>query len=466
MGLRAVGLAIAAIAVSATVLTAPRAAAESSTPPARGRCAVKWVTPPPGPRAAISNILFLNRCPGGCVITKGTDDARADRSSIPDIASGATATLTEWNHGDEVWDATVACVREVLAPYDIVVTDQDPGSQSHHESMVAGNPTELGWDSSIAGVSPMAPDCRPLDNIISFAFANAYGDDDPLEHCWTIVHEAGHAYGLEHVLECRDPMTYLTSCGQKFFRNHWLECAAEGDFNEPWAEAPCRCNALQNSHQKLLDVFGPGAGAPPPETTIELPAENAQVRPGFVVYTTASDPRGVEHIKLYANGAQLFDLSVDPYDPGPHALHTPMGLSDGYLDIEARAFTDLEIPGSASVTVLKGEPCTSAAACAVGQSCSDGRCVWPPPSAAVGEPCNRSSECLSELCPERDGLKMCTTWCEVDEQCQSGMACADDGICWLTDDAGCCAVTGGGRSPWPSGFLVALVLGVLLRRRR
>ncbi len=430
-----------------------------------GRCEVVIVDAPPLRAASISNILYLNRCLGGCSITKGNDDSRSNSSSIPKIDWGDSVVLEEWNNGEEVWAATVACVREVLLPYDIVVTEDDPGySTSHHESMIGGTAATFGLDSQIAGISPMAGDCSPLDNLISFSFANGYGDDDPFAHCWTIVHEAGHAFGLEHVYECRDPMTYLMGCGRKFFRDEELACAKEGN-DEPWVETSCRCSNPQNTHEKLLGVFGEGVGAPPPTTTIPLPAEGDEVRHQFVAYAMAEDPRGLSDIKLYINGTRWLKLVVDDDDPGPHPLRTAAELPDGYLDLEVRAFNDLDLPGSAFVSVLKGEPCTSSATCLDDQSCSDGRCSWPAPSTAFGEECERWAECISEVCAASGDVKLCTSECRSGDDCPNDYACFDDGLCWPQEGGGCCAV--GDRSPRaPETLLLAAMVALLLLRRR
>ena len=461
MGLRA---SLSACALAGLSVAGPVTSA--ATPATRaGRCEVVTIEAPAVRAASISNILYLNRCIGGCSVTKGGDDSRTNTSSIPKIDSGDSVILEEWNNGDAVWAATVECVREVLLPYNVVITEDDPGpNTNHHESMIGGTAANFGLDATIAGISPMAGDCSPLNNLISFSFANGYGDDDPYAHCWTIVHEAGHAFGLEHVYECRDAMTYLVNCGRKFFRNEALACAEEGE-DEPWVETSCRCDNPQNTHEKLLRVFGEGVGAAAPITTIPLPAPDDEVRHQFVVYALVEDPRGVSHIKLYINGTRWLDLVVVDDDPGPHPLRTAAELPDGYLDLEVRGFNDLELPGSAFVSVLKGEPCTSAAACLDDQSCDDGRCSWPAPSVAFGEECERWADCISEICATHDGVKLCTTECVTGDDCPNDYACFDDGLCRPgVGGGGCCRV--GGRGPRGADTLLLLGLVALLRFRR
>src|SRR5262245_26190170 len=87
----------------------------------------------------IAHTLFVNRCPGGCNITPGVNDARTNTSSI---VPGAT-TITEFNAGDEIFDATIECLRDVYGPYDVNIVTDDPGTEVfHHEAILAGYPAE------------------------------------------------------------------------------------------------------------------------------------------------------------------------------------------------------------------------------------------------------------------------------------------------------------------------------------
>src|SRR5262245_17702113 len=114
--------------------------------PDRPRLEQVWVDPvrdlaPDALAAArISNILFVHRCPGGCVITPGDNDARLNTSSIP----RETRTLSEFNLGDEAFDQIIECVRDVYSPYDVQIVTEDPGEEFHHEAILAGTPQELG----------------------------------------------------------------------------------------------------------------------------------------------------------------------------------------------------------------------------------------------------------------------------------------------------------------------------------
>jgi len=207
---------------------------------------------------AAAPVLFLDRCAGGCDVVPGVDDARADTSSL---LAGA-ATIAEFRHGDAAWDAVVACVRETYAPFAIEVTDVDPGDAPHFEAKVAGDPSDIGA-TGIGGLAPFA--CGVIDNAITYSFANLYGSVEDL--CATVAQESAHAFGLEHEMQCDDPMTYLDACGPKRFQDLDAHCGGFG-------EGECECGgATQNSYQRLLTALGP-AGQPVVESADDCADES------------------------------------------------------------------------------------------------------------------------------------------------------------------------------------------------
>lgn len=409
-----------------------------------------------------SRTLFLNRCPGGCVIEPGDNDARVDTSSI---VSG-TSLVTAFMHGDEVWAEVLNCVREIYAPYDIEVTDVDPGPASfHHEAIVAGDYPEIGLPFAAGGVAPAG--CKPQNNVMSFTFANGYGPD-ALTICSVVAQESAHSFGLEHIYDCGDPMTYLNACGRQFFRDRVSEC---GEFST----RPCECGGgAKNSHRWLLQALGPNpTPVPGPELAMSAPDDGATVVDEFDVLATATHIRGIGHIDLYINGTrygtveghEFFD-ATDPY-----RFRAPVDLSDGILDVEIRAYNDIGSESRRVVTVTKGEPCASDASCAAGQSCDEGRCSWP--SLDVGAECSVDLECASQDCLQAaDGEARCTQECfptATENTCPDGLICLDmggnSGRCW-PEGGGGCGCRAGSRSGAASALLVAGVLALVCRRRR
>jgi hypothetical protein len=199
----------------------------------------------PGPASADQNldILYVNRCTGGCQVRPGSDNAINNTSSL---VTGIR-TVPAFPFVDAVFDGTVTCLRSVFAPYDVIVTTADPGAVPHRELMLGGLPSAIGQPSNVAGVAPF--NGSPLNNVIAFAFAVAIGGDVD-ELCYNAGHELGHLYGLDHEFYCPDLMTYLQCAGTKTFSDFDAPCG-EG------AERACVLGAdTQNSHTVLAAVAG------------------------------------------------------------------------------------------------------------------------------------------------------------------------------------------------------------------
>jgi MYXO-CTERM domain-containing protein len=453
---------------SATAHAAPDLAPTLSDPDNRPVMLTVKVEPGPQNMARqsiplIAPVLYMNRCTGGCTVRPGPDDARTSTTSIAE----ETVTLSEFRHGDDTWDATVECVREVLSPYAITVVTDDPGQASHHRAIVAGTADELGLprppEGEIGGVGLLASDCRPLDNVMSFTFANTL-QDNVIDLCWTVVHEAGHAFGLDHVYACADPMTYIPGCGTKYFRDEPLVC---GEFEE----RACQCGARQNSHEHLTGVFGEGTLPPPPTVRITNLQDGGSISDGAEVAFTASHVRGVRRVLLRINGTRFGEIPGNAFDEGEsYRLRLPH-YPDGVLRIEAVAQNDLGVEGSDEVTVTKGEPCTRDDQCFEEMACIEGGCAWPPPHLELGEPCEHERECISGLCPSSGGERYCSQLCVPGaEQCPGGLECrgagTQGGACWPEGAGSGCGCRAGGPSSAFSFALVMLAAGVLLRRRR
>ncbi len=475
----------------------------------------------------VSPYIFLNRCIGGCTVTGGgTDDARIQQSSLPcpnpDCSTGAcncpggasgTWTIHEFTNAfgqigangtclgdgttqctsdaqctagdtcdtaDGEWAALVQCVKEVYSPFAVTVTDVLPtGGVSFTEDILAGLPSDIGYGG--AGVGGIAPGtCTPRDNVISFSFANLpWGKGQ--QRIWTLCavasQETAHAFGLDHEYEfldstsaCSDPMSYRNDCGgQRFFRNKSARC---GEF----APRDCRCGGTQNSHQSLLDVFGPGTSLiPPPTSSILAPAAGATVADEFATVASAGSRRGVGRVELWLNGYDWTSVPGAGFgplgqpDPSTYSLVAPADVPDGVIDIVAKAYDDLELEtDSQTVTVTKGVPCVDASTCATGQQCANGRCFWDPPVGMLGDPCTYPQYCTSGICSGTAKEQICTQACIVGamDACPSGFDCimtnGSEGVCFFASagGGGCCSASGG------DGAIGALLVGYAFTRRR
>ena len=202
---------------------------------------------------ASSRIVYLHRCPpAGCPVSKGANDD--SRQNISQIAAGSTV-IGAFTQSDDTWKKMLSCVRATFAPFDVMITDVDPGAQvPHYEHVVGGKPSELRPDiNNAGGVAPAT--CTEIPNAMSFTF-DVYGDDFETL-CWTASQEVAHAFGLEHEMNARDPLTYLEGFLPKRFQAADAQCG-EG------VPRTCMCTgSTQNTYEHLLAMFGPGTPTPP-----------------------------------------------------------------------------------------------------------------------------------------------------------------------------------------------------------
>lgn len=446
-----------AVAIATILATATIAHAEPGPLSYDGD--VMLVAPPSHPAAA-AHTIYLNRCAGGCTVRPGDNDATTDHSSL----ISQTSSLTPFKYSDATWNAVVDCVKEVYAPYDVQIVETEPAaSEDYIEAMVAGTPDEIGQSNTTLGYSPMAADCSPQVRWISFVLANIH-QDNALNICATVAHETGHVYGLDHTYDCKDPMTYLTGCGQKFFLDLPMDC---GEFDGP---RPCKCDrTTENTHVLLTNEIGVGTLPAPPEVSVLYPADGATVADGFSMFGKVVEPRIVSRVEFWLNGFP-YSRQVGSRDTDTYTFAAPSDLPDGVIDLEVRAYDDLLQVGSSAVTIIKGAACTSASTCADGQDCNDGRCEFPPPTLAVGDTCATSAECESFQCVSDGSNSLCTEPCVVgvEGSCGDGFTCIQDGdygACWpsdLLDHPGCCDTGGAPGGPIALGLGVALLV---LRRR-
>jgi hypothetical protein len=437
--------------------------------------------------------IFLNRCVGGCTVHVGSDDATTDTSVI----ARSTAMLAEYNFPPGEWEATVQCVREIYSPYDVTIVDERPTSGTYEQIMVAGRPQDLGLPSGVGGVGSMALGCAPIPNGMAFAFTSAIpvfaaeaGGSRVHGLCWIIAQETAHNFGLDHQYSfadnnasaCNDPMTYRFDCGgQKFFRNRLANVGATALCNNSDISNACRCGTTQNSHQKLISMFGAGQSiVAAPTSTVTTPQEGGVL--GTIIGATSGSQRGVAKVEFFLNGWRwgttqgvAFGPMGQP-NPGTYSFALPTNVPDGVYDVMVKAYDDLGTATESTVVhATKGAPCASADTCLEGQKCEEGKCFWDPPTLELGDGCDYDQACKSELCAGTADTKVCTTACTpgAEQACpeESGLTCQETsngmGVCFLPESDSCCSTS---NQPGGVASRLALSLGVfgliVIRRRR
>lgn len=196
-------------------------------------------TPPSAP----PKVVFLNR--GGGVYTPGIDNSPTNKTSL---VNGST-TVTPWAIANAAWQTLLACVNQKFAPFNVTITDVDPGDTEHIEVVFAQASV-----SALSGASSVAPfTCNVVPNAIAFV-SQAYAEANPIEGCAAVAASVGYSLGVEAVAVCPDAMSFAqTSCPSAGFTNVALSCGS----NTP---ANCQCVSgatTQNSYARLLAITGP-----------------------------------------------------------------------------------------------------------------------------------------------------------------------------------------------------------------
>lgn len=200
-----------------------------------------------GTTRAESRTIYLNR--GGAILRPGLNDSSNDISSI---VSQPTIILG-WDIDDDTWSDTVACMREIYAPFDVTITEDDPGDIPHIEALFGGHPSDVGLPDDVGGVSPFTTDCAIIERSIVFTFTDVL-DDDPRTVCETMAQEVAHSFGLDHEMLASDPMTYLSYLGERSFQNEMASCGEYGGRMCGINGSVCRTR--QNSYALLMERLG------------------------------------------------------------------------------------------------------------------------------------------------------------------------------------------------------------------
>lgn len=430
----------------------------------------------PGVPAADTNIIFMNRCPGGCTVRRAgstNSTASPDTSHIIGVSQG---TLSALSVSDTTWNQVMMCMRDVFGPFNTVITDVDPGSAKHFEIMLGGSPGQLGMSNGIGGVSP-ATCSTYIPNSLVFVF-DVWGDNVE-DICSTAAQEIAHSWSLDHTTVASDPLTYFGFNGRKRFFNGAENCGSDcvgGQAGGLQCTGPnqqtraCFCGGnQQNPTNEIKALFGDGIPTPP-IVKILSPKTGDRVNPGFPVSAEITDDQGVQKVELYVNNQLILSLNN-----GPFAFNAPATLGDGTHTVKIRGYDVFGATTDVSVQVIIGEPCGKPSDCPNNtDTCIGGRCV-PGPGAqgGLGTDCSGGQTCASGACTATDQGSFCTEQCTLEAgQCPAGFGCLDlgaadgTGVCFpgYDDGTGGCSSGSGGALVFGLGF--AALLFTSRRRRR
>lgn len=444
------------------------------------------VDPATVPQVVNSHVLYLNSCrPSGCKLKPGNTDSTTDTS---DIVSG-NVTLGPFSDGDAKWQQVVDCVKNVMAPFNITVTDHDPGATPHFEVMIGGTPGQVGLPNGVGGIADYpcgAPgQCvKYLPNALVFDFSDVW--QGQVQYiCGTAAQEIAHAWTLDHATSPSDPMTYKNYSGTLAFMNNAV-CGSDCDYQCPGGSGVCNAfgvqcsgSGLNGTHQCMstgantqneLDIikgiFGP-AGATPPTVKIKTPVNGSAQQAGFQVEVECTSNDGVQEVDLTLDGAPQATLMVPPY-----VYNSPSTLKDGSHHIEAMCASNLQATATANADFLIGAKCAADSDCTMpGFICYDQACIGGPDAAGgLGAACTNNADCTSGSCAS-DGTNMyCVIPCDPsNSHCPSGFGCLaanNGGVCWagIDNGGGCC--DSGNRGGAAGSILLGLGFAATLVTRR
>jgi len=431
------------------------------------------------------NTLYLNRCASGCLVTQAAKSNSINNTWPIPVSSG---TLSAFPFGDAAWQQVVDCVKDTFSPYNIRITDVNPGSVNHFEIMIAGLSTELGMSPDYGGVAPGGCTTSYMDNALVFDFAKVWSrgattcDAACIEDiCSTAAQEIGHVWkSMDHVIIAADPMTYYPYDGRRYFNNIAAQCGSDCTSGRApntgeVCDGPdgqnhsCRCTHLetQNSYDVITSLFGAGTNVTPPTATFLTPKPGASVQPGFAIGVDATDDSGkISRIDVTLDGQAVGTGAMKPWN-----FTAPASLGVGAHQLQATAYDIYGTPGNASVDVFVGGPCEDSSDCTRPEDvCVADHCVGGPSVAGgLGTTCSIATDCFSNMCAFDGSMGYCVESC-MPGQCPDGFGCLDTGggqmVCWPGADEGGCGCSSSGRGGPAALLLVLGVMALTWRRKR
>lgn len=196
-----------------------------------------------------SRVLYL--AGAGGTYRGGETDARVRQSEL--IPGDRVVDVQPFPYKAETFREVMTCVAHVLAPYDVTVTDVDPGSAEHMSVVLTTEPRHVGLPSGTRAAAPTG--CGLMPNGLAWVFSSRLSSSGVL-NCMAVLSEVGHLAGLEHVLGCDDAMSEAPGCDleepTRRYTDQELPCGIVGP-------GVCACGRAetQNSHQQALASLGP-----------------------------------------------------------------------------------------------------------------------------------------------------------------------------------------------------------------
>ena len=201
-------------------------------------------------------IVFLNR--NGGSFENGFPDSVDNRAILP---MGQSALVPPFDGTEQDWQATLECFRDLVSPYHIAVTEDDPGEVDHLEIVTSGDErgTSIGTNTPVH----VAFGCPVNPREVAFTF------DDPdnnvcsidgvvtVQHCYEAAFALGVMIGLHQAPSHSGEVMSFGCFGR--YTDQEFTCGLGGDI--PFDCGACGDQPIQNSHDALIAAFGPACGS-------------------------------------------------------------------------------------------------------------------------------------------------------------------------------------------------------------
>jgi len=159
-------------------------------------------------------------------------------------------TATAFPYDDGVWNGTVACIADRLAPYDIEITEVEPAAGPYNEIVMTGSgPTDFGLTAGIFSNNPF--NCGNLLQYNIVMLFSGISGDTAAEQCDVAAFSVGKLAGLDNVMTCQDPVTFLSGCTKLGYQDLDMNC---GEFTA--RDCLCGGTTQENHHQLMLERLG------------------------------------------------------------------------------------------------------------------------------------------------------------------------------------------------------------------